>query len=235
MIVAIHQPNFFPWLGYFNKLVRSDIFIVLDDVQFPKKGGTWMNRVQISREGSGTWLTAPIDRSFSGVRTVSESRFDSESDWRSTAWRKLDSSYGSASCWSEIRDTVSGLAHFREDSVMEFNLGAIRGLMGLLGLRLPDLRLSSEFGLAVSGTERLTALVQAVGGSAYLCGAGSGGYLETGLFADRGLELRYQNFKPLAYPQVGADRFIGGLSVLDALANLGTARTAELIQDAADD
>ena len=46
-IVAIHQPNFFPWLGYFDKINKSDIFIFLDDVQFPKKGGNWTNRVQL--------------------------------------------------------------------------------------------------------------------------------------------------------------------------------------------
>src|ERR1041385_6733376 len=67
-LVAIHQPNFFPWLGYFNKIARADIFIVLDNVQFSKTGGTWSNRVRLLLEGWPMWATLPVERSFHGVR-----------------------------------------------------------------------------------------------------------------------------------------------------------------------
>src|SRR5690349_22313551 len=73
-LVAIHQPNFFPWLGYFNKIARADIFIVLDNVQFSKTGGTWSNRVRFLLQGQPTWATVPVERSFHGVRLVCEMR-----------------------------------------------------------------------------------------------------------------------------------------------------------------
>ena len=74
-VVAIHQPNFFPWLGYFDKIARSDVFIFLDDVQFPKTGGVWSNRVKILIGGEARWSTAPIDRSFTGTRKICEMHF----------------------------------------------------------------------------------------------------------------------------------------------------------------
>ena len=66
-VVSIHQPNFFPWLGYFEKIVRSDYFIFLDNVQFPKKGGSWTNRVKLIVSGQPKWLTANINRQYHGT------------------------------------------------------------------------------------------------------------------------------------------------------------------------
>ena len=76
ILVAIHQPNFFPWLGYFDKIRRADFFILLDDVQYPKTGaGSWSNRVKVMINGEGRWLTAPVDRSFHGTRKTGAPRF----------------------------------------------------------------------------------------------------------------------------------------------------------------
>ena len=71
-LVAIHQPTFLPWLGWWDKLVRADRLVLLDDVQFPKKGGTWMNRVRMLVNGEPAWVTVPLDRSYHGVAPVRE-------------------------------------------------------------------------------------------------------------------------------------------------------------------
>jgi hypothetical protein len=82
-IVAIHQPNFFPWLGYFSKIARSDTFIFLDDVQFTKrKSGSWSNRVQLLIGDRSLWATAAIDRKYQGLREIREMRFRENDIWR---------------------------------------------------------------------------------------------------------------------------------------------------------
>ena len=62
MIVAIHQPNYAPWLGYFAKMARADVFVFLDDVQYTKN--SYINRVQIDAGGTARWLTVPVSFSF---------------------------------------------------------------------------------------------------------------------------------------------------------------------------
>jgi hypothetical protein len=81
-LVAIHQPNFFPWLGYFDKLARADVFILLDDAQYPKTGGTWSNRVQLLINEKPAWVTVPVVRSYHGVRQIREMRIDEQRPWR---------------------------------------------------------------------------------------------------------------------------------------------------------
>ncbi|NCA14282.1 MAG: wbmP, partial [Proteobacteria bacterium] len=154
MIVAVHQPNFFPWLGYFDKLVRSDCFIVLDDVQFPKKGGTWMNRVQIARDGRPHWLTAPVDRGYSGVRLISEMRFAPERSWRDEVWRAIELAYSRAPCWSEAADLLKPLVFHESQSLVDYNVHGTRSLLKALGIAGRVLRLASEFGIVESGTAR---------------------------------------------------------------------------------
>jgi len=73
-VVAIHQPNFLPWLGYFDKLARADTFVLLDSVQFPKRNGTWMNRVKLLVGGEPGWITVPIVRAYHGLGGASSWR-----------------------------------------------------------------------------------------------------------------------------------------------------------------
>ena len=92
-VVAIHQPNFFPWLGYFDKISRADSFLFLDNVQFPKKGGSWSNRIKLLISGDARWITAAIDRSYSGTRQIREMHFLSQNPWRQKMFKTLEINY----------------------------------------------------------------------------------------------------------------------------------------------
>src|SRR5256885_16256985 len=81
-LVAIHQPNFFPWLAYFDKIARADIFVFLDDVQYEKTGGTWSNRVRLLISGQAAWATMPIRRDYHGVRAANDMAIHNPQAWR---------------------------------------------------------------------------------------------------------------------------------------------------------
>src|SRR5262245_38214070 len=101
-VVAIHQPTFFPWLGYFNKIARADLFVVLDTVQFPKKGGTCSNRVKLLVSGEPAWVTMPVDRNYHGVRSYAEMMIESGSDWREKIVRTVRANYGQSPYFAEV-------------------------------------------------------------------------------------------------------------------------------------
>jgi hypothetical protein len=227
-LVAIHQPNFFPWLGYFNKIARADVFIVLDNVQFSKTGGTWSNRVRFLLEGRPTWATLPVERSFHGVRLVREMRI-ADRPWRVRLLRTLRGAYGRASYFHEVFPLVEELIETRTDMLAEFNLTVVRALTTRLGLDLGKLIVGSTLGLEGVGTDLLVSAVRAVGGSAYLCGGGAQGYQDDERFVRARIGLVQQMFQHPVYPQHGAGEFVPGLSILDALMNCGFVGTRKLI------
>jgi hypothetical protein len=229
-LVAVHQPNFFPWLGYFDKLARVDVFILLDDAQFPKMSrGTWVNRVRLLINGSPAWMTVPVDRSYHGAREIREMRINESVRWRNKMTKTIEASYGKASHFAEVFGAISELIQNPTDGLAAYNTAAIRALASALRLGPDKLVSSSELGVQQTGTERLVSLVKAVDGGAYLAGGGAAGYQEDELFAEAGIGLVAQEFRHPSYPQT-VEPAVEGLSVIDALMNCGFEGTAALLK-----
>ena len=231
MIVAIHQPNFFPWLGFFNKIARADVFCLLDNVQFPKKGGTWINRVRILVNGSPTWATAPVDRRHSGVRSIREMTFGSEPTWRDRLLRTLWMAYRRTDHFDSIWPLVEELVSNPTNRLADYNETALRRLCEELNLDGTRLVRGSSLDVSGKATDLLISIVGAVGGDTYLCGGGAAGYQEDEKFGKAGIRLEQQRFRHPTYDQ-GSGRFEPGLSILDALAHCGFAETERLIKEA---
>jgi len=227
-LVAIHQPTFLPWLGWWDKLLRADVFVLLDDVQFPKKGGSWINRVRLLVGDEPRWVTVPVDRAFHGTRSVREMRIDTARPWRETVLGAVRSSYAGAPHFREIMPVIED-ALAPHDRIAELDEHAIRLLAAGLELDVSKLVRQSDLGVRGTGNELLVALCRTVEGDTYLSGDGADEYLSEQAFAAAGLELRHQEFTPPRYPQP-VDGHIPGLSVVDALMNCGWEGTAALLK-----
>ncbi len=228
-LVAIHQPNFFPWLGYFDKIDRADRFIVLDNAQFSKSGGTWSNRVRLLAGGQPLWATMPVVRGYHGVRQIRDMQIDTSSPWRRKFLQTLRTNYSRAPFFDTLFPFVSELVQHPTASLLEFNLRAITAICELVGIDTSKLVLGSSLPVSGQATELLISSVQAVGGQAYFCGGGAEGYQEDRKFHDAGLRLHYQNFQHPVYPQVSRGEFVPGLSCIDALMCCGPERFRPLL------
>ena len=229
MIVSAHQPNFFPWLGFFDKLARADVLVLLDDVQFPRSGaGVWTNRVGMLVEGERRWLTVPVERAGRGYQRVNEVRIDDAQQWRRKLLRTLEQNYAKAPAFEEVFPFVRSLLETEAELLAEFNELTLRAIARKLGLDESRIRRSSEVGAEGQGTDLLIALTRGLGGSTYLSGDGAGGYQEDDRFRASGVELRFQRFEHPVYPQRSTE-FVAGLSVLDALLHCGVEGTHALL------
>ena len=226
--VSIHQPNFFPWLGYFHKIAKSDTFIFFDNVQFPKKGGVWTNRVKLLLAGEARWLSAPINRSFHGTKNINQIYFKKDDLWRMRFQKSLDLNYRNHPFFEEIIALISPLIKYDDDNISNYNIHNITILAGHLGIDCSKCKKSSELpGKGVSN-ELLSSLTKSVNGSIYLYGGGAQGYQDPTIFQNAGLKLVEQNFKHPVYNQLGAETFISGLSIIDVLMNIGIKGTRDL-------
>jgi hypothetical protein len=228
-IVACHQPTFLPWLGWWDKLQRADLLVVLDDVQFPNSGRTWMNRVRILVDGTPTWLTIPVHKDHSGPTRVRETFADDTKPWRDRACSKLAEGYAAAPHFGSVFPEIEGLLRSPTSCLSDLNEQGIRVLAAGLGLNVGKLVRQSELDYSGKGTDMLISVCRAVGATTYLTGDGAGGYLESGKFAAAGLDLIEQRFVPPSYSQL-SDEFVPGLSVVDALMNSGWSGTRALLE-----
>lgn len=231
-VVAIHQPTFFPWLGYFNKIARCDQFVVLDTVQFPKKGGTWSNRVKLLLNGQAGWVTMPVDRNYHGVRSYAEMGIDNDTSWRDKLVQTIRTNYGATTHFAEVFPAIEELIRNPTTGLTDYNLSAILYLAKALGVDTGRIVLASEIEATGTGTDLLISITKGVNGTAYLCGGGASGYQEDEKFAAAGMDLIYQEFKHPVYEQANTTEFIPGLSVIDVLMNCGFEGTAALVQGA---
>ncbi|MBU1695326.1 MAG: WbqC family protein [Verrucomicrobia bacterium] len=229
-IVAIHQPNFFPWLGYFAKMARVDCFVFLDNVQIPKTGGSWVNRVKLLMNQKAGWFTLPIDRSYHGTRLITEVQIAMGAGERTSLADKVRLNYKKAPFFDEVFPVLEPLLRNPEMNLAEFNIHAASSLAIRIGF--PEsmfVRSSSLPSIGEVSTDRLVTIVREVGGSAYLYGGGAVDYQENEKFDQTGLGVIAQTFAHPTYPQFNTAVFVPGLSVIDSLMNVGFAGTRELL------
>jgi hypothetical protein len=225
MIVAIHQPNYLPWFGYFHKIAVSDVFIILDDVQFSKSSYT--NRVKILRAGQGRWLTQPVSVHLGDL--INHVR-PAQANWVSAHLDTLKGAYYRAAAfkevWPEIQEIYENLPN---ESIAVINQTLIQRLCGLLNISTPFKR-SSDFSIGdTAADDRIIELVtQIAPGGSYLSGHGGASYQDPAKFEMAGISLEYTDFQHPIYRQQEGN-FAQGLSVVDAAFHIGWRATAGLI------
>lgn len=212
-LVAIHQPNFFPWLGYFDKVRQADAFVFLDAVRYPKN--TWINRVKLNIGGEARWTTCPVQR---GAKHICGAQIDDTRPWRAKLLRTLQTNYSRAENFGPAMQALFPLVTAPESNLAEFNITAIKAIADLIGLRVAWFR-QSELPHHGSANELLVSLVQSTGGNAYLLGGGADGYHDAAAFENASIKVVQQNFTQQVYGSEG--EFLPGLSVIDWLMRTG--------------
>jgi len=225
VLCAIHQPNFFPWLGYFDKIRRADTFLFLDAVDYPRSGsggmGSWTNRVKLTVGGEQRWVGCPVQRTTRGT-PIAEVAVDDRQPWRGKLIKTLQANYAKAPNFADTMALVTPLIENPQSGLATFNIVAVTAIAAHLGISARFVRQSS-LTCRGHGTAMLIDLVQELGADAYLAGGGAAGYQEDALFEAAGVALQYQEFTPRPYGE--AATFTPGLSVIDYLMHDG--RTLE--------
>jgi hypothetical protein len=218
-VVAIHQPNFLPWLGYFHKMDRADQFALLDNAQFPK--GSYANRVKIvDRLGREKWLTVPVRLSKGSTQLYNEIEIAYDQKFQVRHTNLIRDAYQKAPFFDRYFDELIALLRVRYPNLAALNIKLIRYLKEQLRIQTP-LEVTSQLGenLGEKNVRNLR-ICQVLGADSYLSGKGARAYNDEALFASYGIRLVYQQFECPRYPQLhGA--FIPNLSVIDLLFNCG--------------
>jgi hypothetical protein len=231
-VCSIHQPSYWPYLGLFDKVARSDVFVFLDDVQFVKnefknRNKLFTQSVKSPDPARVDWLTLPV-RHESMSQTIRDTRVTNLGPALRKHFATISQAYGHAPAFRELKPGLEQLyaglaAASPEPSLSDINVAATQFVFARLGITTEIFGLSSAIPEKSSDpTQRLIDICRHAGADTYLAGAGAVNYMNAEEFARQGIALQWQHWHPFAYPQAHSpDQFVPYLCALDLLLNCG--------------
>jgi len=223
--VAIHQPSYLVWPPLLEKMARADLFLYLDDADYPKNSE--VNRNRILSDSGPLWLTIPTNASL-GMK-INEVRLP-DPQWKSKHWKSICNCYARAPFFTQaVREELEQLYLTAGDSLLEVNLAFTSLFRRWLGVGTPTL-LTSTLGVQTRSSARILDLCRAVGATRYLSGPAGLDYLDLPSFERAGIEVLVQDYQHSPYPQqFRHPEFIPRLSVLDMYLNVGSRCLPEIL------
>jgi hypothetical protein len=214
MIASIMQPYLLPYIGYFQLVACSDIFVALDDVQYIKRG--WINRNRILLNGGPDWITLPVayaDHSLS----IRERRYTQPEHHVPRMLRRVEAAYRAAPFFDVAFPFLQDALSQDESNVAAFNLSVLKCLTARVGIRTPIVVSSSlAVGKELRGQDMVIAKCRRVGATRYVNPLGGTSLYDKRCFADAGITLNFLKSTVSPYQQFGQTP-VPFLSIVDVL------------------
>lgn len=224
MRVVVLQPGYLPWVGFFDQMNRSDVFVYYDDVQFDKHG--WRNRNRIKAASGPVWLTVPVLAAGRHGQKILEVEIDNRSSWGRKHAMTIAQAYARAPYTKRYLPQLEEVLVRSWDRLVDLDLQTTSLLSDWLGLRRKVVR-ASELGIEGGQSDRLLKICQHFGADRYLSGDSAKDYLNVTLFASHGITVEWQSYLHPTYPQLhGA--FVPHMSIVDLVLNVGPESLAVL-------
>jgi hypothetical protein len=213
---VILQPSYIPWRGYFHQIQKADLFMFYDDVQYDDRG--WRNRNRVKTAGGTKWLTIPVlSQGVQLAKTpIKDIRIHWDRPWGRKHLATLLHSYAQAPFFERYRALVEGFYERRDECLADFTIDVTKALAAELGLSKTRFLRSSELGVQGTKTDRLLALLAAVGADHYISGPSARGYIDEGKVEAAGVTLEYMSYDYPPYEQLHPP-YDPAVSVLDLL------------------
>lgn len=214
-VIAIHQPNYFPWLGYFYKIFSSDIFVFLDDAQFSNGG---MHNYHYIKTPQGPFrLKIPVTGPFGS--NINEIRTNDELGWKERHLKTIMANYKRAPYFDQVFHDIENLLMRSYSDLADMNITMITFICNMFGFNARFER-SSVIGTDKTNEERIIEICRILGGDIYYSGTGAKKYQNDKDFASKGITLQYSDFAPFLYPQLW-EGYQPNVSIIDYLMNCG--------------
>ncbi len=226
--IAIHQPNFLPWLGYFHKISLVDCFVFFDDVQFPR-GKTFGNRVKIKTNNGESWITVPV-LAKGDLTHFNAILINNTIPWQRKILKTIELAYAKSAFFDRYRESFSEVFLAPYDRLIDLNVALIRYIAGQAGIKTA-FRFSSEMNLGnnISAEDKILSILKNLKATVYVSGSGAGSrrYIDEDRFSLENIKIEWQHFASPEYPQLWGP-FIPDLSIIDLLFNCGD-KTREIL------
>lgn len=215
MIITVHQPQFIPWLGYFDKIRRADIFVILDNVQYKKN--EWQNRNRIKTAQGWQWLTIPVSYKF--PQKINTICIDNKTDWRKKHLYSIVTNYSKAKYFDRYIGFFEDMYKRDWKYLIDINIFTIKFILNSLHIE-KEIILSSKIMSRDDPNERLIDICQHLKADTYLAGEGGANYMDINKFEANAVKVIFQKFNHPSYNQLFGN-FEPYMSAIDLIFNHG--------------
>jgi len=217
MIIAIHQPNYLPWQGYFYKIINCDRFVFLDNVQFTQN--SIINRNKIKTSSGEIWLTVPVLTKHSFGQRINDVKINNTVNWRRKHWNAIHQNYNKTPFFDKCAPFLKAIYDNNWEKLVDLNRTLIKFVVISLGIK-KEFFSASELGVSGKSTDLLISICKKLDADVYLSGESGKKYMDEQKFKDAGIRVKYTNFRQPRYTQLYGD-FIPNLSIIDLIFNCG--------------
>lgn len=218
MVIGILQPGYLPWLGFFEQLFRSDIFIIYDDVQYDKNG--WRNRNRIKTANGIQWLTVPVLLKYEDHPQICDVRIDNVVKWRKKHLETIRQSYARTPFFKDYFGIFEETFARDWEYLIDLDMYLIKTIAQALGIPDKPMIRSSSIGIHGGRIDRLISICKHFNADVFYEGASGINYIDPAVFLTEGISVQFQEYKHPTYPQLYGD-FVSHLSLVDLLFNCG--------------
>lgn len=221
MIVSIHQPNYLPYLGFFNKIKNSDLFILFDTAQYVKND--FHNRNRIKTPQGEIYLTIPIASKDCYLKRICDVPLPDDKSWALKHWKSIELNYKKTKYFEKYSSFFRDLYSNPPTMLIKLNESIIRYLLDAFGIKTKIIKASNlDINYNLKSNDLLIDILKKVRATEYISGKGRGGehYVDVQKFESAGIKFRFQEFThPIYLQQLG--EFIPNMAAIDLLFNVG--------------
>lgn len=226
MKLAAHQPGYLPPISIFQKMMRSDVFLIVDDLQYTRTAN--LNRTQIKNINGALWLTVPVLSKHKAYQNIKCVQIDNHENWRHKHLRTLEINYQNAPYFYRYIDVLSEIYRKQWRNLLGLNLSLLEMIKKELILHHTQVIKSSEMPFMKNMNTRLIAIMEKLGCDTYIVEDFYRDFVDVSLFRKSKFTVEFIQPEPANYYQQ-FDDFIPNLSIIDLLFNEGEMSREKLL------
>jgi len=220
MKIALHQPDFLPYSGFFNKMINCDTFVIYDDAQFVKGKVHNRNRIEVNHQT--LYLTVPLAK-FSFPKKICDVQPSLNGKMRSVFWKDyhlnlIKQGYQKCPYFQEIYDRIKKIYHQPHSCLAELNVSLIEAIRSYLNISTPLLlsqKISQQYRIKSKSTKKIVDICEALNADTYLSGPSGKKYMDINQFNSHNIKLEFQNFTPKNNLSILHFMFLYGKNAID--------------------
>jgi hypothetical protein len=214
-MIAIRQPGYFPYTGFFKKIQACDEFVIFDDAQYAIR--SWDNRNLIKTNQGSEWITVPVKNPFK--KKISEVEINNNIDWKRKNKNAIKANYGKSKFFNDYWPELEAIIEQKWEKLSELNIELINHFRKILDIKTP-IFLSSETDTDGKSSEKLLNICLKQKADVYLSGINGKAYLDTKIFDNHKIKVIFENFIHPKYTQINGE-FLENMSIIDLIFNEG--------------